>query len=290
MKNNIFDTALLFEGGGMRVTHSAGIVRAMLENKLYFNYVCGISAGSSNALNYLSRDMRRTKRSFVDLADMKGVIGLRHWLKGKGYFSAEYLYGPASLPGGPLPFDFERFQDNPAELRIGAFDCEKGETVYWKREDMGSIEDLLQMVRCSSTIPLLMPRATFCGRIYADGGIQDSVPLNIALRDGFEKFFIVLTREKAYRKKPIKYQKLLDLQFKNKPLLAEHLRQRWIRYNELMERIDRLEADGKALVVRPDQMQITSTTANRAKLEITYENGYHLGLREMDKWKAFLYG
>ena len=56
MKNNIFDTALLFEGGGMRVAHSAGVTSAMLECELFFDYVCGISAGSSNAANYLARD------------------------------------------------------------------------------------------------------------------------------------------------------------------------------------------------------------------------------------------
>lgn len=289
LKNNIFDTALLFEGGGMRVAHSAGVTNAMLECELFFDYVCGISAGSSNAVNYLSRDKDRAKRCFVDFVDMDNVIGVRHLLKGEGYFAADYIYGAASLPGGPLTFDFARFQENPAELRIGAFDCETGETVYWKRDDIEAIEDLLRMVRCSSTLPLLMPKAQFRGRTYIDGGIKSSIPLDIALRDGYEKFFIVLTREKGYRKKPMKNQRLLDRKLKDEPVLADSLRHRWENYNKQMEHIERLEAEGMAIVVRPEQMRIRSTTANRIKLEKSYQDGYRLAMRHMDAWKTFLY-
>lgn len=289
MKNNIFDTALLFEGGGMRVAHSAGITVALLECELFFDYVCGVSAGSSNAINYLSRDKERVKRSFVDLVEMEDAMGVQHWLKGEGYFAAEYLYGAASLPGGAIPFDFARFQKNPAELRIGAFDCETGETVYWRRADMKTAEELLQMVRCSSTIPLMMPKAEFHGRLYADGGIEGAVPLDIARRDGYKKFFIVLSREKGYRKKPMKAQGLFDRKFKEWPALADGIRQRWQRYNEQMEEIERLEAEGKALVIRPEHMHIRSTTANRAKLEESYRDGYRLALQQMDTWRRFLY-
>ncbi len=290
MENNIFDTALLFEGGGMRVAHTAGITNAMLENELFFDYVCGISAGSSNAVNYISRDRDRTKRRFVDLVDIDGVVGMRHWFNGEGYFAAEYLYGAASLAGGPLPFDFVRFQENPADLRIGALDCDSGEMVYWKRSDIKTLEDLLQIVRCSSTIPLMMPKAEFSGRSYVDGGIKRSVPLDIAMRDGYEKFFIVLTREKGYRKKPMKIQGLLDRKLKNEPILVDILRHRWEKYNEQMEEIERLEAEGRALVVRPGHMNIRSGTTNRAKLEEAYLAGYQLAMREMEKWKAFLFG
>lgn len=273
----------------MRVAHSAGVINAMLEHELFFNYVSAVSAGSSNAVNYLSRDRERAKRSFVDLADMEGVIGMRHWLRGEGYFAAEYLYGAASLPGGPLPLDFARFQANPAELRIGAFDCETGETVYWKRGDIDTVNDLLRMVRCSSTIPLLMPRTEFRGRTYIDGGIEAGVPLDVARRDGFDRFFIVLTRAKGYRKKPMKIQGLLERKFRDEPLLIEKLRRRWERYNEQMEEIERLEARGRAIVVRPVRMQIHSTTADRVRLEESYRDGYRLAAEQMAAWKKFLF-
>jgi predicted acylesterase/phospholipase RssA len=36
---------------------------------VHVDFVAGISAGSSNAVNYLSRDPARARRSFVDFAD-----------------------------------------------------------------------------------------------------------------------------------------------------------------------------------------------------------------------------
>ena len=65
--NNIKDTALIFEGGGMRASYTAGILNILLENEIYFNYVAGVSAGASHLVNYLSRDTKRAKKSFVDI-------------------------------------------------------------------------------------------------------------------------------------------------------------------------------------------------------------------------------
>ena len=56
MENNINNIALIIEGGGMRCSFTAGVINTFLEEKIYFDYVIGVSAGASNAVNYLSRD------------------------------------------------------------------------------------------------------------------------------------------------------------------------------------------------------------------------------------------
>ena len=48
---NVSGVALVLEGGGMRAAHTAGIVAALIEHEVWFPYVCGLSAGSSNAVN-----------------------------------------------------------------------------------------------------------------------------------------------------------------------------------------------------------------------------------------------
>ena len=47
-------TALLFEGGGMRASYTSGMVVALLEEDIHAPFVAGISAGASNTANYLS--------------------------------------------------------------------------------------------------------------------------------------------------------------------------------------------------------------------------------------------
>ena len=72
------DVALIIEGGGMRASYTAGAMATLLQRGINFGRVYGISAGSSHAVNYLSRDIPRTKASFVDLVDDPdfGGIGL----------------------------------------------------------------------------------------------------------------------------------------------------------------------------------------------------------------------
>ena len=43
LKSNVFDCALAFEGGGYRAAYTAGMVVVLLEQNIYFDYVCGIT-------------------------------------------------------------------------------------------------------------------------------------------------------------------------------------------------------------------------------------------------------
>ena len=67
-ENNVFDTALLLEGGGMRGSYTAGAINMLLESGIYLNYVAGISAGATNLVNYLARLPQRSKRCFIDIS------------------------------------------------------------------------------------------------------------------------------------------------------------------------------------------------------------------------------
>ena len=63
-------TALIFEGGGMRASGTSPVVVKLLQEGVVFPHVSGISAGSSNTINYLGGDIERTKQCWVDfLAD-----------------------------------------------------------------------------------------------------------------------------------------------------------------------------------------------------------------------------
>ena len=63
--NDVRDCALVFEGGGYRASYTAGIARVLLEQGIDFGYVCGISAGASHTVDYVSRDLWRTRVAFL---------------------------------------------------------------------------------------------------------------------------------------------------------------------------------------------------------------------------------
>ena len=51
--------ALVLEGGTFRPTFSCGVMDALLDSGVEFEYVIGVSAGISNAVSYLSKQTGR---------------------------------------------------------------------------------------------------------------------------------------------------------------------------------------------------------------------------------------
>ena len=298
MTPNTGDVALILEGGGLRASYTAGAVVTLLVNNINFPKVYGISAGTSHAVNYISRDPRRTKVSFVDFVTYPHFGGIGTFLRGKGYFNASYLYeGIAQEVAGtddPLAFDWDTFVKNPADVHVEAFDVDTGETVVWTKADMPTLYDMMIRVRASSSMPIAMPNTMVDGRRFADGGLGTSwgIPLEAAQRYGFTKFFIVRTQPKEYRKQPIPEgeQHLLRSALRKHPLVAQRTIERWSYYNEICDQIEALEAEGRAYVFYARDMAVSSHETDLAKLEESYRMGYAQAQSEVGAWKAFLRG
>lgn len=286
----ISDTALIFEGGGMRASLTSGMVVTLLGAGLDFDWVAGISAGASNAVNYLSGDARRARRSFVDFAADEQFGGLRYFARGQGMFNAEYIYQQAGAPDMALPFDWESFQSSTGDMRITAFDAESGEDVVWSRRDTPKIDDLMVRVRASSTMPGLMPTVHLDGHAYVDGamGEDGGVPLSQAQREGFEKFVIVLTQERSYRKVPQRFPAFYRSLFRRYPALGDALLTRWKRYNETRERIFALEAEGLAHVFAPERMPVDNGTRDLSRLAAAHRMGLSQSRRELPAIREFV--
>ncbi|AHM58080.1 phospholipase, patatin family (plasmid) [Peptoclostridium acidaminophilum DSM 3953] len=286
--SNVKDTALIFEGGGMRASYTAGFLNNLLENEIYFDYVAGISAGASSSVNYIARDTVRAKRSFVDLVLEPDFGGWRSFLKGEGFFRSQYIYEETAYPDAPLPLDFNAFMANPAKLRIGAFERSTGEMVYYSKDDIHTMQDLMKIVRASSSMPIFMPPTHFRGRCFVDGGISGGIALDIAKRDACKKFFVVLTRPKGYRKTPAQFKGFIKAYYRKHPLVAEAMLTRHTAYNETLDELEQLQSEGKAFLVYPDVMPVSNREINYEKLTESYRMGYSQGRRDVHRWKEFL--
>ena len=285
------DVALVFEGGGMRASVSAGVVQVLLREGIGFPLVCGISAGSSHTVNYLARQPGRAKASFVEFGADPRIGGLTTWLRGRGWFDSEYIYMNTSGPGQALPVDFVTYLANPADMRIGAFDIDNGRETYFAKDDVRTLRDLLTRVRASSSMPILMPPVDIGGRKYLDGALGPSggIPLDAAETAGFKRFFVVMTRERAYRKTSEAPKPVSDVWWRNHPAVRDALNTRPERYNAMREYIFELERMGRALVFAPDaKPPATSNTTGVAKLQACYEMGLAQAESELSHWMEWL--
>lgn len=290
LRSNVTDTALIFEGGGMRASYTSAVVAELVRAGIFIDYVAGISAGSSNTINYLSRDGERARRSFVEFAADPNFGDIRTFLRGKGLFHAEYIYEQTSGPGQALPLDFESFTANPARMRIGAFRCGDGEMVYFTKEDTPTLRDLVVRVRASSTMPVIMPPVHLDGEVYVDGALGPSggIALDVAKRDGFTKFLIIRTRERGYVKAPQRFSRALRAHYRRWPAVAEGLLARHTRYNATVEEIDALEQEGRAMVFYPTQLTVSNSERDVAKLMANHRAGLAQARAEIPAWKEFL--
>ncbi len=286
---NVCDTALIFEGGGMRASYTAAIANALLEAGINFGHVYGVSAGSSNAVNYVSRDVSRTRASFTELVRDPDFGGLGTFLAHKGFFSAHHIYQEIGRPDGLLPFDFATFAANPARVTICACDRDSGASVFWTKADMPNVDELMVRVRASSTLPIVMPPATIDGRVYYDGGLAEGngILLPKARADGFKKFFIVRTRPKPYRK-PEKPKPATEAFFWRRPAMRAALRAWGPGYNRICDEADALADTGEAYVVYAEHMGVENSTTDLDALRRNYDAGWEQAQRDLSAWKSFL--
>ncbi len=293
LENNVHGCALVIEGGAMRASYVSGLVNVLLEQGIYFDYVCGISAGSVIATNYVSRDMARTKRSFVDSAANLQAGGVKTLLNRRGLFNAGYDY-LGCIEDDSTPFDWEAFQANPARVRIQAFQRDTGRTVVWGRDHMQTPEDLMTCVRASSAMPGIVEPIEVDGQLMIDGslGAGAGLPNHIAEDDGVERLFVITSRPAGYRKQELSAmrRRAVIRMMKDFPYARNAMLTRPERYNEELLRLEELEESGRALVVRPREMPVTNTTRDVKELEHAFLLGHEQGIAELPRWREFLFG
>ncbi|HWC22048.1 MAG TPA: patatin family protein [Flexivirga sp.] len=286
----VADTALVIEGGAMRSSHSAGLVVALIEAGIRLGWVVGISAGATNASNYVTRDVWRAHASFTTFAQEPEFGGWRSFVRRKGVFNSQFIYQESGLPDNVLPFDWKTYSESTDQWKIGAFDATTGETVYWGREDMPTLPDMLVRVQASASMPVLMPPVKLDGHLYVDGalGTSGGVALDAAQADGFEKFFVVLTQQRSYVKEPEGKDWFFKTYYRRYPAVAEALRTRYERYNRTREELFELEKAGKAYIFAPEVQPVSNGERRLPVLEATYRAGYDQAQRELPAIREFL--
>ncbi|MCD7971935.1 MAG: patatin family protein [Candidatus Azobacteroides sp.] len=246
IRNDIAKTGLVLEGGAMRGIFTCGVLDYFMENNLYFPYVIGVSAGACNGASYISRQPGRAKFSNIDLLEKYRYISWKHYLRKKNIMDFDLLFD--AFPHRLLPFDFDTFSSSDQRFEMVVTNCLTGKAEY--KEEYGDHEKLLTILRASGSMPFFSPVVDVEGIPMLDGGVCDSIPVRRCMEQGFDKMVVVLTRNKGYRKKEHSL-KLPSFFMKQYPNMREAINNRSKLYNTQLELVDRLEKEGRAIVIRP---------------------------------------
>ncbi|EIC94574.1 phospholipase, patatin family [Lachnoanaerobaculum saburreum F0468] len=283
---DILKGALCLEGGSLRGLFTAGVLDAFLDSDLYIEYVNGVSAGSMNGMNYVSKQRGRSKRINLKYLHDKRYISFRNMFTSRQIFNFDFLFGDISNKYDP--FDWDAFNDKAQRYEAVATDVITGESAYFNKD---SCSDIIAAVEASSSIPVMSKMIDVDGRKYLDGGISTSIAYNRAFELGYSKVVAVLTREEGYRKKPVNKvnESICKRYFKPLPKLVDKLMTVPKRYNEMQEEMDMLANEGRLLIIRPPKKVIVQRLEKSvAKLESLYKEGYEEGMKNIENVRKFL--
>lgn len=263
-------TGLVLEGGGMRGVFTCGVLDYFLDQGITFPYTVGVSAGACNGLSYMSGQRGRAKYSNIDMMEKYQFIGMKYLWTQHSILDQKLLY--QDFPERLVPYDFEAYSNNPGEFEMVTTNCLTGKACYLSEKK--DWDRMIAIARASSSLPYVCPIAYVDGIPMLDGGIVDSIPVERARSLGYEKNVVVLTRNKGYRKKN-QDLRIPYFIYKKYPRLRVVLSRRCSCYNEQLDLVERLEEEGKIIVIRPENpVVVDRIEKNIKKLEDLYQEGY----------------
>lgn len=178
------------------------------------------------------------------------------------------------FPERIIPYDYSACFSNPDRFVMVTTNCLTGKAEYL--EEKTSSKRVMDIVRASSSLPFVSPITYVDGVPMLDGGIADSIPVEYAKSQGYDKLVVITTRNKGYRKKDSKLH-AAKLFYRKYPNLQKALSERNATYNKTMDLIERLEEEGRITVIRPlKQIEVGRMEKDTAKLKALYQEGYDI--------------
>ena len=278
---------LVLEGGATRGIFTSGALDYLMERDLYFSDVIGVSAGSCNAVDYVSRQPGRTRDGMIP-TDKEGkyYYGIRDFVKEKSLMNMDLIFD--KYPKELLPFDFETYFNSEINCQIVTTNCLTGKAEYMT-EDSDN-DRLMKLCRASSSMPLLTPIVNIDNVPYLDGGLADSVPIRRAQQMENEKIVVILTKNQGYRKSVLSptMQRVYKRAYKSYPNLIRTIFRRSFEYNKTMNYLDQLEKRGEIFILRPQVKPVSRLERNKETLHAFYEHGYKYTERKFDDLMEYL--
>ncbi len=279
---------LVLEGGGMRAAYTAGALDAFLDESIDIPYVIGVSAGANAGSDYVAGQRERNYRVFVEFTADPRYAGLGNLLRERSWFGMRFLF--ETLPNHLAPFDYDAFARSARTFIAVVTNCADGRPVYFSQRDHDSRLFVRDVLRASSSLPVLSPPVTIAGRRYLDGGVSDPIPVDRSIADGNQRNVVVLTQNAGYRKEAQRLGVVGTLALSRYPAIRRAVRERHVKYNASLDRLHSLERAGTAFILRPVKpLVVDRLERDVSRLDALYHQGYeetHDRLPALRAWLA----
>ena len=277
---------MVLEGGATRGVFSSGALDYLMEQDFYTSHVVGVSAGSCNGVDYVSKQIGRTRDCMIHKEkEYDYHVGFRKFVKEKSILDMDMVFD--KYPKEIFPFDFDTYFASEMECEIVTTNCVTGKAEYMtERSDR---DRLMKLCRASSSMPLVSPIVNVDGVPYLDGGLADPIPLLHSVLDGNRKNVVVMTKEAGYRRKPSGQLGLIRLRYARYPKVYELMKNRHIEYNRTLDYLQEQVKNKTAFLIQPAvKSEVGRIEKDEKKLRALYEEGYEEAGQRYDALMEFL--
>lgn len=278
--------AMVLEGGGMRGIFTAGVLDVLMENNIDVDCIIGVSAGALFGANYFSKQKGRALRYNKKYLGDKRYISTRSLILTGNLVNKDFAY--YKITKELEPFDNETFIKAKKDYYATTTNIETGKPEYLKITD---VYNQLEELRATSAMPFASKIIKINNKQYLDGGISDSIPIEKCKSLGYQKIIVILTQPLNYKKYPItkKQLSLVKLKYHRYPNLINTIENRYINYNNTIDKIIDMENKKEIFVIRPSQkINIPITSGNKNKIQEVYDMGITEGNKVISKLKQYL--
>ena len=276
---------LVLEGGAMRGLFTAGVLDVLMENRVRFDGLIGVSAGACFGCNYKSGQIGRVIRYNKRFACDPRYCSWRSFFRTGDLFNADFCY--RELPMTLDVFDAAAFEANPMEFYLVVTDCATGEPAY-RRIDKAD-EKAFKWMQASASMPIVSRPVAIDGGEYLDGGLSDAVPLRYFESLGYDRNVVITTRPRGYRKPPEGKLRLWKLFLRRWPKVCDAMLSRSERYNAALDYLDSRVQSGQTFLIAPEQpLEISRISHDPDQMQRVYETGRAAGERKMSALLEFL--
>lgn len=276
-------TGLVLEGGAMRGIYTAGVLDIFNENKIKVDGVIGVSAGCVHGVNYISEQNGRSIRYTLKYRNDKRYMSVKSLLKTGNMVETDFCYH--EIPEKLDPFDNNTYMKSGIDFYTVSSNVETGRAEYLRCKDVFKQIDL---IRASASMPFVSQIVETEGFKLLDGGICDSVPVKKFMEMGYDRIVVILTKPIGYIPKP-NNAFLSKKMYGKYPEFVDALITRHLRYVENLNYVNKLEEEGKIMVIRPSRtVNISRTEKNLARIWEMYELGRENAEERLEEVKEWL--
>ena len=277
---------LVLEGGAERGIFTAGVLDYLMEKELWLEYTCGVSAGACAGVDYVSRQIGRTRDALIPRDRSYRMAKPSCLLTQRSLIDMDMLFD--RFPNDLIPFDYDTYFASDLLCEMVVTDCATGRAEYM--DDRKDRDRFMTICRASSSIPVFAPPVGIDGRLYVDGEVSDAIPVLHSMKKGYRKNIVVLTRQKGYRKKaPGSLMKALyRARFGRYEELLRRLLYKYTEYNRTLDMVEKWEAEGKLFVFRPTVTPVDRLEMNPDRLKPFYAHGYEQAEERFSEMEEYL--